>query len=76
MWFKFKFMYFLGAFLVGLAFTYILAPPNEVVIKFPSPYNAGKVVYKSDDVKDACYHYDASMVECPVDKARIKPQPK
>jgi hypothetical protein len=66
-------LYFFIAFAVGLLFCYTTTPKPEVIIKFPSPYNAGKVVYK--DKGDSCYKIDASKVACPVDKALIKPQP-
>jgi hypothetical protein len=72
MWFKFRFAYFFAAFLVGIVFCQLLAPPSEIVIKFPSPYNAGSVVYKHDD---GCFKYDATKVECPIDRSLIKPQP-
>lgn len=64
--------YFIIAFAVGLLFCYITHPKPNVVVKFPSPYNAGQVTYKSDD---SCYKYKAERVSCPVDKNLIKPQP-
>lgn len=64
---------FFISFSIGLFFCYILTPPPEVVLKFPSPYNAGKVVYK--DKADTCYKYKAEKVNCPLNKALIKPQP-
>jgi hypothetical protein len=70
---KIRPLYFFAAFAIGLLMCYILTPKPEVVVKFPSPYNAGKVVYK--DKADSCFTYKASSVECPLDKTRIKPQP-
>lgn len=70
---KINFLYFIAAFAVGLLLCYILTPPPEIVVKFPSPYNAGKVIYR--DKADSCYKFDAKMVECPLDKSLIKPQP-
>jgi hypothetical protein len=58
---------------VGLFFVYILSPPPQVVMKFPTPYNAGKVKYK--DNNDTCYVYSATKSECPKDKSLIRPQP-
>lgn len=66
-------LYFFVSFAVGLFFVYIITPPPEVVIKFPSPFNAGKITYK--DKGDTCYMYRADNVQCPVDKTVIKPQP-
>lgn len=68
-----KLSVFLISFAIGLFFVYILTPPPNVVLKFPSPYNAGKITYR--DKSDACYVYKAEQVSCPTDKALIKPQP-
>lgn len=70
---KIRPLYFFVAFGVGLFMCYILAPKPEIVVKFPSPYNAGKVVYK--DKADNCFVYNSSNIECPRDKESIKPQP-
>jgi hypothetical protein len=37
---------FIIAFSVGIAACYLIAPAPKVVVKFPSPTNAGKVVYQ------------------------------
>lgn len=64
---------FFVSFAIGLFFCYILTPPPEVVLKFPSPYNAGKIVYK--DKAETCYTYKAEKVNCPLNKTLIKAQP-
>lgn len=66
-------LYFFIAFAIGLLLCYVSTPKSEVIVKFPSPYNAGQVVYK--DKADSCYKYEASVVSCPADKSLIKPQP-
>lgn len=65
--------WFFTAFAFGLLMCYVLAPAPEVVVKFPSPFNAGKVVYR--DKAQNCFTYSASAVECPRDQTLIKPQP-
>ena len=65
--------YFFISFAIGLFIVYIFHPPPQVVVKFPSPYNAGKVVYK--DETDSCFVYKADEVSCPRDKTLIKDQP-
>lgn len=70
---KINYLVFMVAFGVGIFFCYISTPPPQVVVKFPSPYNAGKVLYK--DKSDTCYRYSAEDVACPLDRALIKPQP-
>lgn len=65
--------YFVLAFSVGLFICYVMTPPPEVVVKFPSPYNAGKIVYH--DKADNCYTYRADAVACPKDRSLVKSQP-
>jgi|UniRef100_A0A6C0BGU3 hypothetical protein len=64
---------FFLAFAVGLFLCYITHPAPEVVVKFPSPYNAGNVTYK--DKANTCFKFKADKVECPINKELIKPQP-
>lgn len=65
--------YFFISFAIGLFFVYILTPPPSVIVKFPSPYNAGKITYR--DTSDTCYVYKADRVECPIDKSKVRAQP-
>lgn len=53
---------FFVAFAVGLLFCYLVTPPPAVVVKFPTPHNAGKVVYKDD--ADTCFQFNADRVPC------------
>ncbi len=66
-------VWFFAAFVVGIAVTYIMAPKPEIVLKFPSPKNAGQVVYH--DADDNCYAYDAEKVSCPEDGKLVREQP-
>lgn len=71
-----NFTYFLAAFALGLLFTYAFTPPPQVVVKFPSPYNAGSVIYRDKSDPDSCYKYRAEkQAACPKDAARVKEQP-
>lgn len=70
---KIKPLYFFLSFAIGLFVVYIFTPPPQVVVKFPSPFNVGQVVYKNDN--NACFVYKADKVACPRDKALIKEQP-
>ena len=65
--------FFLAAFAIGLLFCYLMAPTPQVVVKFPSPYNAGKVMYK--DKAGECFMYKAKKEMCPRDQGLIKAQP-
>lgn len=61
------------AFAVGLLVCYVMAPTPEVVVKFPSPYNAGNVTYR--DKVGTCFKYRAEKNECPLDKNLVRDQP-
>lgn len=67
---------FVVAFGVGLLLTYTVVPAPSVVVKFPTPYNAGRVIYKAEDRN--CYKYRADEVACPLnspekDLLRVQP---
>jgi hypothetical protein len=61
---------FFIALAIGLFFTYIYSPPKKIIIKWPTPENAGKLVYR--DHADSCYKYKAREVACPTDTTEIK----
>jgi len=61
--------FFLISLCVGFFFVYIFTPYPDVVIMYPTPENAGKIVYK--DAADVCYKYRADEVSCPDDKSKI-----
>lgn len=64
---------FFLAFAIGLLFCYLTNPKPDLVLKFPSPYNAGKITYK--DNAEGCYKYRAEKVSCPADAKMVKDQP-
>jgi hypothetical protein len=70
---KINLFYFLIAFAFGILYVYISRPETKVVVKFPSPYNAGRVTYR--DQAGACYKFKAEKKSCPIDKEAIRPQP-
>ena len=45
----------------------MFAPIPEVIMRYPTPANAGKQVYK--DRSDTCYVYDSKEVSCPASGA-------
>jgi hypothetical protein len=63
-------LYFFIALGIGLFLTYIYSPPKKIVIKWPTPENAGTVTYR--DYADVCYKYKASEIPCPDNKDEIK----
>ena len=54
---------FFISFCIGMFMVYILTPLPEIIIRYPTPHNAGKIVYK--DSADMCYVYDSREVKCP-----------
>jgi len=66
---KINVYYFITSLAIGLLLAYLLTPQPEVIIKYPTPDNAGKIIYK--DVNDVCYKYKANEVVCPSDKSKI-----
>ncbi len=65
---------FVSAFAVGMLFIYVTTPAPEVVIKYPTPWNAGNIIYKHETA-DTCFVYNASKTSCPDDTSLIRPQP-
>ena len=59
------------ALAVGFLIAYVLAPRPTIVYKYPTPENAGKVMYV--DKSGVCYRYKAVEVGCPSDKSKVKP---
>lgn len=59
-----------ASFAIGILFTYLATPAARVVVKFPSPFNAGKVLYR--DTSDTCYMFRSDAVEC---AGSVVPQP-
>ena len=71
--FKLNWYAFLIAFALGITYVYFRVPPPKLAIKYPNPYNAGKVVYQ--DASQSCYKYNAEKVKCPTSEKEITPQP-
>lgn len=63
-------IYFFAAFSIGILIAYLSTPTPEIIIKYPTPENAGKIIYK--DNADVCYKYKVNEVSCPADKSKIK----
>lgn len=69
---KINVFYFILSFSIGLFVCYVTTPPPTIVLKFPSPTNSGKVVYK--DKAEQCYSYKAEKTACPA-KGNVQAQP-
>ena len=60
--FRINWLSFTFAFVLGVIYVYISSPPIRNVIKYPTPYNANKIVYMNHD--NQCYKYNAEEVKC------------
>tara|TARA_B100000902_G_C27188061_1_gene852429 strand:- start:494 stop:754 length:261 start_codon:yes stop_codon:yes gene_type:complete len=55
--------WFLISLCVGLLMVYCTTPMPDVIIKYPTPFNSHRMVFK-DDV-DNCYKFNTHEVSCP-----------
>ena len=61
---------FMVALCIGLAYTYYATPIPQIIIKYPTPFNVGKIKYV--DKNGTCYKYKIKESECPTDQSQIK----
>lgn len=64
---------FIISFGIGLLYVYLLQPPSKIVMKYPTPYNAGKTTYR--DSVNTCFQFKANKVDCPKDHSKTTKQP-
>lgn len=70
--FKIRLAIFLICFSVGMLYVYAVTPTKRAIVKYPTPYNAGKIIYK-DETDGTCYKYKAEQTDCPVNGATPQP---
>jgi hypothetical protein len=58
---------------IGIISIMLIKPEKEVIIKYPTPENAGKITYK--DKNGICYKYIAKDVDCDKNELRLKDFP-
>lgn len=58
---------------IGIVAILFIKPEKSVIFKYPTPDNAGKVIYK--DKNGVCYKYSAKAVDCDKNESRIKDFP-
>jgi hypothetical protein len=66
-------VYLLVGIVVGAIAILFINPEKTIVFKYPTPDNAGKVVYK--DKNGVCYKYSAKAVDCDKNESRLKDFP-
>lgn len=63
-------IYFFSSLFIGLLLAYILSPQPDIIFKYPTPNNAGTIVYK--DTAGVCYIYKSQEIKCPDDTTNVK----
>ena len=58
------FKYLILGFVIGIFAVYITQSKPKVIVKYPTPENAGKVTYIDDS--GVCYKYKSAQVSCPI----------
>ncbi len=58
---------------IGIIAIVFVKPTQNIVHKYPTPENAGKLVYK--DKNGICYKYSAKEVDCDKNESRLKDFP-
>lgn len=66
-------IYFFISLFIGLFIAYLTTPKPTIIIRHPTPENAGKHIYI--DNSNVCYKYKAKEVKCPKDIQDISPTP-
>lgn len=68
--FSFNILAFFVAFILGIFYAYISSPKPRIIIKYPTPYNADKLVYQTEG--GDCFKFTMKEVKCSNDAI---PQP-
>ena len=61
----------IGSFLLGIIFVHLSSEPNENIMVYPTPHNAGKIQYQ--DKAGVCYSYKTVDINCPKSGAKTIP---
>lgn len=58
---------------IGVIAILCINPQKNVVYKYPTPENSGKITYK--DKNGVCYKYSSKQTDCDKNESRIKDFP-
>jgi hypothetical protein len=56
---------FFISFFIGIFISYIYSSKKRIVIQYPTPENAEKIIFK-DEIENTCYKYKVSEISCPL----------
>jgi hypothetical protein len=73
MFHHFRLLPFIAGLLLGIVGIYFIKPQETIVYKYPTPENAGKLIYK--DKNGVCYKYNVKTVGCDSNQERLKTYP-
>lgn len=59
--------------IIGVIGIYFVKPEQSIIYKYPTPENAGKLIYK--DKNGLCYKYTFKEVNCDSNESRLKDYP-
>lgn len=68
-----QFVPLVAGLIVGIIAILFIKPQQNVVYKYPTPENSGKLVYK--DRNGICYKYSVKEVDCDKNESRLKEFP-
>ncbi len=68
-----KLSYLAIGIIIGIIGVYFIKPTQNIIYKYPTPENAGKIIYK--DKNGICYKYSSKEVDCDKNVARLKNYP-
>ena len=60
--------YLMTSLYIGIFFVYVSYQTPDVMVQYPTPENAGKIIYEKNDT---CYKYKKLEVMCPLDNSII-----
>jgi hypothetical protein len=64
---------FMGSFIIGIAFTYILGPKKNIIYVYPNPDKKSTLRFR--DNADNCFTYAVSEIQCSSNAGQIKQIP-
>lgn len=60
--FKFNYITFFIAFIIGLIYVTLAVPKMRKIIKYPTPYNSNKITYRG--LSGDCYKFNVEEINC------------
>jgi hypothetical protein len=65
-----RIVYVIVGIVLGIVGILMIDPEKTVVYKYPTPENAGKIIYK--DKNGVCYKFSSNSVNCDKNESKLK----